>query len=77
MNRRLGRPRASLDVVVRRKIPSPCQEIHLSQPAHSTVTVLTELQTPKKVIHIKELSEDTVYHQCKDFLEVFFGIEVF
>jgi len=36
--------RASLDTVVKRKIPCLCRESNSSRPAHSLVTTLTELQ---------------------------------
>jgi hypothetical protein len=36
-------PRAFLDAVVKRKIPSPCRESNRSRPARSPLTILTEL----------------------------------
>jgi hypothetical protein len=36
-------PRANLDVVAKRKSPYPCQESNPGCPAHSLVTILTEL----------------------------------
>jgi len=36
-------PRAGLDVVTKRKIPSSCQESNPGCPTHSPVTILTEL----------------------------------
>jgi hypothetical protein len=36
-------PSAGLDAVVKRKNPCPCQESNPGHPAHSFVTILTEL----------------------------------
>jgi hypothetical protein len=36
-------PRASLNAMVKRKIPSPYQELNLGQPAYSLVIIRTEL----------------------------------
>jgi len=36
-------PRASLDVVAKRKEPCPCQVSNPGHPVHSLVTVLNEL----------------------------------
>jgi hypothetical protein len=48
MDKRLGGPRAGLDMVVRRKNPRPCQESNPYCPACSLVNILIELlQLPK------------------------------
>jgi hypothetical protein len=39
-------PRAGLDAVVKRKIPSPCRNSKFGRPAPILVTVLTELSGP-------------------------------
>jgi len=36
-------PGASLDIMVKTEIPCPCWESNPSHPAHSLVTILTEL----------------------------------
>jgi len=36
-------PRAGLDAVEKREIPSPCRELNPDRPARSLVSILTEL----------------------------------
>jgi hypothetical protein len=49
-DRRLGGHRAGLDAVVKRKYPYPCWKSNSSHPAHSLVTMLTELSQLQKEI---------------------------
>jgi len=49
-------PRASLDMVVRRKGPCPCQELNLSHEAYNLVTILTVLLVYKTTVFSKFIS---------------------
>jgi hypothetical protein len=55
-------PRTSLEVVVKRKNPWPCQESNTSHPAHSLVTILMELLGPN--IYISTLhNHSSIIHK--------------
>jgi hypothetical protein len=60
-------PRASLDVVAKRKVPSPSQELNPDHPACSLVAILTELSwllirkcwLVQSIIYLKETTANT------------------
>jgi hypothetical protein len=59
-------PRARLDAMAKRQIPSPCQELNPNCPAHSLVTILNKwswlLSVPNTSFKVLQVLSGKLYH---------------